>query len=371
MKAVILLPTYNERENVTSMLNLLTDVVRKIPGYIFTILVIDDNSPDGTALDVALFQKTHPNVLLSSGKKEGLGKALLRGMKYAVENLKTDVIVQIDADESHDPRLLPAFFEKLANGADFVVGSRYIRGGSIPDNWGLHRKIYSVLGNTIVRYALGKPRVHDWTGGYRVFRKKYFDMNKNKVSKYSGYVFQIAFLYNSIVKGATIAEVPIKFTDRRFGRSKIAPLPYIISIYVFIASARIEEMFQGSFIKFMIVGSIGFLINTIILEILVQFGMHPALGTAIGAEFAIVSNFYFNNSWTFRIHKVTGREQKIKFVQFNVASLGGILIQSVSIAIGTHIFGLLSYRVFYLIGISMGLLWNYTMYSRVVWKKSL
>src|SRR3989344_3564837 len=154
MKAVIILPTYNERDNIKTMLAHLVEVTRLIKGYTFTILVVDDTSPDGTQEEVMEFAKTHDNVKVLSGKKEGLGKALLRGMTYAVDTLGADIIGQMDADLSHDPASLPQFFQKISEGADFVVGSRYIPCGSIPENWGIHRKIFSVVGNSIVRFGL-------------------------------------------------------------------------------------------------------------------------------------------------------------------------------------------------------------------------
>lgn len=368
MKAVIILPTYNERENITAMLTIIHDVVTSIKGYTFEVLVVDDNSPDGTQEEVSNYQKKHADVFLLTGKKEGLGKALLRGMTYAIEERHADVVVQIDADLSHDPKVLPKFFEKLAAGADFVVGSRYIPGGSIPPNWGIHRKIYSKVGNAFVRFGLGFPNIHDWTGGYRVFKKYYFEQAKQKVARYSGYVFQIAFLYNAVLAGARIGEVPIAFTDRRFGRSKIAPLEYILNIYAYVFFQRVRRIVSHQFIRFGMVGSVGFIINTIILELLVYKQMHPAFASALGAECAIVSNFIFNNNWTFRGKKIHRTSVIPKFFQFNLASVGAIIIQAGIVGLGTSIFGVASYRWFYLVGVGIGMIWNYTMYSKVIWK---
>lgn len=368
MNAVIILPTYNERENIATMLEAISSVIKTIPGIQFKILVVDDTSPDGTKDVVLAYQKVHQNVYILSGKKAGLGKALLRGMTYAVDTLNADVLIQMDADMSHDPTVLPKFIEKLNSGYDFVVGSRYIRGGSIPENWGIHRKIYSVIGNTFVRFGLGKSAVHDWTGGYRAFLASYFQKAKTAVSPYSGYVFQIAFLYTSLINGARVGEVPIAFTDRKFGHSKIAPLEYIVSIIKFVISSRYKAVIRGTFPRFAAVGAIGFLINTTILEFCVSFGFHPAAGSAIGAEFAILSNFILNNAWTFHHHKISGLRLIPKFIQFNVAALGGLLIQSGTVFIGTHTTGLDTYFYWYIVGVSIGLIWNYIMYSRVIWK---
>lgn len=368
MKAVIILPTYNERENIKTMLTKLVDVTRLIKGYTFMILVVDDSSPDGTQEVVKECIKANPNIKILSGKKEGLGKALLRGMTYAIDQMQADVIAQMDADMSHSPEILPEFFKKISKGADFVVGSRYIPGGSIPQNWGIHRKIFSVVGNSIVRYGLGFSRVHDWTGGYRVFKKSFFEAVKHKVTKYSGYVYQIAFLHNAILAGASVDEVPITFTDRKYGRSKIAPLQYIKNVLLYVGFARLKSLRHSPFSKFAVVGSIGFIINTTILELLVSLGYHPVLGSALGAECAIMSNFMLNNSWTFRTNKIHGWRLLPKFAQFNATSLGALLIQSGTVAMGTSIFGSQVYRWFYILGVGIGLVWNYIMYSKVIWK---
>src|SRR3989344_5170401 len=189
MNVVVILPTYNERENIETLLDKLHDVGKKIPNHQMTYLVVDDNSPDGTSEAVGVYQNKHTDVELITGKKEGLGKALLRGMMYAVDSLGAEIIVQMDADLSHDPEVLPKFLEAIDVGADFAVGSRYIPGGAIPDNWGIHRKIFSVVGNAIVRFGLGYPSVHDWTGGYRGYKKKYYDLAKHEGSKYGGGCF--------------------------------------------------------------------------------------------------------------------------------------------------------------------------------------
>jgi dolichol-phosphate mannosyltransferase len=370
MKLVLILPTYNERENIVKLLDLLHEALGDEKRYQVSYLVADDNSPDGTSELVEKYQKTHKDVFLISGKKEGLGKAMLRAMTYAVDRMGAEYLFQMDADLSHDPRIVPKFLRALDEGADFVVGSRYIAGGSIPSNWGVHRKIFSVVGNAIVRFGLGYPRVHDWTGGFRAYKKIFFEQVKNELDQYSGYVFQIAFLHKSIMRSAHIVEVPIHFTDRLYGRSKIAPFEYIKNVFLYVFFARLAYPSTRSFVKFLIVGSVGFVVNTIILEAGVFLGYHPAAASVVGAEFAILSNFLLNNAWTFRERKIHTKTRKLlKFIQFNGTSLGAIAIQSGIVYIGTHLYGLSEYRIFYIFGVLIGLVWNYLMYSRVIWKK--
>jgi dolichol-phosphate mannosyltransferase len=289
-------------------------------------------------------------------------------MTYAVEKMGAEVILQMDADLSHDPHAIPNFLRAFDGGADFVVGSRYIKGGSIPENWGLHRKIYSVVANSVVRIGLGHMSIRDWTGGYRAYTKRFYLEIHREMNKYSGYLFQIAFLHKAVHHGAVIQEVPIKFTDRLYGRSKIAPAEYIKNILLYIAKERLHDLFSGSFGKFLVVGGLGFAINTIGLIIFVRLGMHPSVAAGIGAECAIVSNFILNNMWTFRHKRVTGKKAIYKFFQFNGTSLGAVVIQSLAIWIGTSLLGKATYFSFYIVGVAGGLIWNYIMYSRVIWK---
>jgi len=368
MKVVVIIPTYNERENIIVLLDQLADAFGGIKNHTISYLVVDDTSPDGTRGVVAAYQKTHKNVYLIIGKKEGLGKALLRGMRHAFEDMGADIVLQIDADLSHNPKKAPEFLKAIDNRANFVVGSRYIPGGSIPDNWGIHRKIYSVLGNAIVRFGLGHLNVKDWTGGYRAYTRKFYDEIHHELDQYSGYVFQIAFLHKAIHRGAHVVEVPIQFTDRLYGHSKIAPAEYIFNIYKYIITARLHEIVTGSFGKFLVVGTIGFIINTVVLEVMVKMQFHPTIGSLVGSEFAIISNFILNNRWTFHDRIISGKRQITKFIQFNTASVGAILIQAGSVFVGTFFFGVATYRIFYIIGVGIGLIWNYIMYSRVIWK---
>lgn len=369
MKVVVVIPTYNERENIRVLLDALAKAFSTDNKHDISYLIVDDTSPDKTAEVVNAYRKSHKNVFIITGKKQGLGKALLRGMTEAFEHLHADVVLQMDADLSHDPTMVPKFIEAIDNGATFVVGSRYIQGGSIPDNWGLIRKIYSVIGNTIVRFGLWHPIIRDWTGGYRAYVKKFYEAARNEMDEYSGYVFQIAFLHKSLHHGAKVKEIPFHFTDRLYGHSKIAPAEYIFNIYKYIALTRMTELTQWSLFKFAVVGTIGFIINTVILELFVHIGLHPAIGSAVGAEIAIVSNFIFNNAWTFGDRRVHGTRVIPKFVQFNVTSLGALIIQTASVWAGTVLFGKPAYFASYIAGVLIGLIWNYTMYSKVIWKK--
>ncbi len=194
-QVVLLLPTYNEKDNIKGLITAIIGVFAPLSQYKLHILVIDDYSPDGTGNIVDRLAAKDKHITLISKKKEGLGAAYIYGMHYAVKHLSPNYLIQMDADWSHNPLLLPEMLTQIEQGSDLVIGSRYITGGSIPGNWGLHRKIYSKMGNLIVRYGLGMTSIHDWSSGYRAMRTEVFQKVVDGLEKYSGYTFQVAFLH--------------------------------------------------------------------------------------------------------------------------------------------------------------------------------
>lgn len=373
MRISVIIPTYNERENILVLLDSLKSAVSKIKQHTFSYVIVDDNSPDGTGTVVSAYQKKHKDVFLLSGKKEGLGKALLRGLLYASRELHADILAQMDADLSHDPKSFPQFIEAIDTGADMAVGSRYIPGGSIPENWGTHRKIFSIVGNSIVRFGLGYTEVHDWTGGYRAYKKSFFEKIQDGLSSYSGYVFQIAFLHKMLKLHVRVSEVPIQFTDRKYGKSKIAPSEYIRNVLYYVARAKRDAIIRSSFTKFLAVGGFGFILNAAVLKIFHEsFGISPVWANLIGAALAIFSNFNLNNIWTFRERKVTSSAEYVfKLAQFYLTSASGVIfIQTGTIYFGITIFGKDGYLLYFLIGTAFLLVWNYVLYSLVIWKKN-
>lgn len=213
-KALVVVPTYDEAGNITRLL----DRVRaEAPGV--DVLVVDDDSPDGTAALVA----RHPDYLshvflLNRAEKSGLGAAYRAGFAWAVA-WDYDVVVQMDADLSHPPDRLPALVAGLDR-ADVTVGSRYVPGGSVVD-WPWHRRLVSWAGNTYVRLVLGLP-VRDATAGFKAFRREALTLVAATESTSNGYCFQIENTWRACRLGLVVAEVPITFTDRTAGTSKMS-----------------------------------------------------------------------------------------------------------------------------------------------------
>lgn len=379
MKTVIIIPTYNEKGNVGRLIDSLEEISKTLPQkFTVDILVVDDTSPDGTAQEVKERQKKYPNVhLFLNPHKVGLGNAYLKGMAYAVKKLKPDVLMQFDADFSHDPKRIPAFLQAVDNGADLVLGSRYIKGGSIPSNWGIHRKFYSIVGNLIIRAVMSHFAIHDWTTGYRALKKEVYEAVKNELDqeRFFGYTFQIGFLHKALRKGFKIREVPIHFIDRTRGESKLGP-EYIKNNLLYIFKTRFLEIVSSRFFKFGIVGGTGFVLQTILfnlLGVLLKI-VSPTLAAILGGQVAIVSNYLLNNVWTFQDKKITHPTKLLsKFGQFWLTSNFAVLIlQGGVVKLGELTFGdhPVYLNAFYLLGILLTLIWNYTVYNRFIWKSN-
>lgn len=219
---VIVLPTYNERENIGPLLDAVLGQQARIDEATLSVLVVDDSSPDGTADVVQAFSARNPNVhLLGKSKKRGLGTAYKRAFAHAIHSLKADVIFEMDADFSHDPNDIPRLLTRLSDHSDFVIGSRYVPGGSIPKDWAFWRKANSKWGNVFARYVAGLPQVKDCTSGYRAIRvSKLQEIDLDGLAV-SGYAFQMSLLHEAVEAGMRVSEVPIKFTDRVNAKSKL------------------------------------------------------------------------------------------------------------------------------------------------------
>jgi dolichol-phosphate mannosyltransferase len=214
MRTLVVLPTYNEIMNIESMLRTLREVVPSAD-----LLVVDDASPDGTSAKAAeLAQELGQIHLVNRATKSGLGGAYRAGFTWGLER-GYDHFVEIDCDFSHDPRALPTLLE-AAEDHEVVIGSRYVRGGAIP-RWSFSRRLLSRGGNQYASIMLGL-KVADSTAGYRVYSKSALEKIRYESVRADGYGFQIEMTYRARRAGASILEVPISFTDRALGESKMS-----------------------------------------------------------------------------------------------------------------------------------------------------
>lgn len=376
MKVVIVIPTYNEKENIGPLIDVLETKVfaRVSKTWDMNILVVDDTSPDGTAEEVRGKMKKYKNVeLVLNSQKVGLGGAYMKGMSYATEKMKAEVIMEMDADFQHDENLIPEFLQKIENGADMVVGSRYMKGGSIPKYWGISRKIISIGGNIFIRTMMLDTKIHDWTTGFRALKPWVFQKVKGSITELKTYSFQTSFLYFARKAGAKIAEVPLNFKERKWGKSKLPGIEGTLKTFWFVIKVRFLDLIGSRFFKFGTVGFLGYAVNAVFLYL---FGktLLPEWGVwAASTEIAIINNFILNNLWTFKDAKIEGFGMLVKkFLQFNLTSTGALLIQVIAGTIGVYFFGsgsrqiLLPFIVLFLV-----LPYNYIMYNLVIWKTKL
>jgi dolichol-phosphate mannosyltransferase len=214
MKILVISPTYNERKNIKRLVDM---VLGENPE--FHLLIVDDNSPDGTGKKIEKLQKKYTNLFLETRlKKSGLGTAYIFGFKWALEN-KYDYVIQMDADLSHNPKDLPLMVKKLKD-YDVVIGSRYIKGISVV-NWPLRRLMLSYGANAYSRVVTGMP-IMDSTGGFKAWKSNVLASIELDSVKSQGYSFQIEMNFRAWVKGYKIKEIPIIFSDRTIGQSKMS-----------------------------------------------------------------------------------------------------------------------------------------------------
>jgi dolichol-phosphate mannosyltransferase len=213
--ALVCIPTYNERENIGPI----TEAVLKADPRV-DILIVDDNSPDGTGKIADELAAKEPRIrVLHREKKEGLGRAYLHAFRTAL-GMGYQYILEMDADFSHDPRYLPSFLDAAEAGADLVLGSRYVTGGGTV-NWGIGRQLISRGGSLYARSILGVG-INDLTGGFKCFNRRVLESLDFDAVKSTGYAFQIELTYRTLKQGFTVREVPIVFEDRRVGHSKMS-----------------------------------------------------------------------------------------------------------------------------------------------------
>jgi dolichol-phosphate mannosyltransferase len=233
--AWVVLPTYEEAENLPGIA---AAILEALP--LATLLVVDDNSPDGTGELADGLAAENPRVQVRHRPgKQGLGRAYLDGFRVALDG-GASAIVQMDADWSHDPRVLPRLLAPIDRGeADLVIGSRYVRGGGVED-WGLGRRLISRGGSLFARIVL-RLRPHDLTGGFKAWRASTLAALEFEGIHAGGYVFQIEMTHRASRAGARVAEVPITFRDRRVGRSKMSRR-IIVEALLVVVRLRAEEL---------------------------------------------------------------------------------------------------------------------------------
>jgi len=367
---VVVMPTFNEAENIGGMVDkLVGEEFPKIKGAEMFLLVVDANSPDGTAKIVKEKMKTYRNLYLLEKPREGLGADYIAGFKYAMNKLRADAVMEMDADGQHPPGNVKRMVDAYLAGADYVIGSRYIPGGSVPKEWPFYRKTISYLGNLFIRVVWLKFNLHDLTTGFRLTKVKGVleNIDLDHLMAKERFAYKVDLLYQSIKNAKNVKEVPLEFKPRIKEKSKFDSKEMLATFKVAIILGIRDKQ---RFLKFGTVGFIGYLVNAIFLKLLTLWGAPGLLAWALPVELSIISNFILNNLWTFKKESITGLKRVVyKFLQFNLTSLGALIIQTLAGNLSDLIFGINARQlVLPFIILFLVLPYNYFMYNAVIWK---
>lgn len=393
---MIVMPTFNEAENIGKMIDTLVGrEFPKITGVDMHLLVVDSNSPDGTGKIVKEKMKKYPKVHLLEKEKGGLGADYIAGFRYAASKLDADAVMEMDADFQHPPRFVKGMVQAYLDGADYVIGSRYIPGGSVPKEWAMSRKAMSYFGNLFIRLVWLNFKLHDTTTGFRLTKVRGVldKIQLDKIREQKRFAYKVDLLFQSIKNAKKVVEVPLEFAPRVMEKSKFN-VKEMIATFKLAIIIGIES--KQRFVKFAIVGFTGFLINAIGIEVTRKMPITQSLAdlssglkgvpvlqvmttptswaAAMGAELAIISNFTWNNLWTFAEKRIGLNEPFRlfkKFAEFNFTSIGAIVIQFITIGGAVLIFEDTTIVRQLALVFAVGFLiipYNYTMYNLFIWK---
>ena len=370
-KVVIALVALNEAGNIKEMIEVLTkNEFPKIDAEM-SILVIDNHSTDGMTEIVENISKINKNVHIIQQENQGLGWAYVSGFKYAIKELHADAVLEMDADFQHPPRFVKPMVDAYLAGADYCIGSRYIKGGSIPKEWALSRKAVSFFGNLFIRVVLLNFKIHDLTTGFRLSRVKGVldKIDLENLMELNRFAYKVDLMYQCIKNSKKTVEVPLEFATREKDVSKFN-LKEMLSTFKVAIILGIKD--KQRFLKFGIVGGTGFVVNYVGLELLKRVGLSTYFATLLATELAIISNFVFNNIWTFKDKTITKLGDVIpQFLKFNFSSLFAVIVQPLIVTGATKIFSDISLvrfgaLVFALIVVVIP--YNYIVYNLFIWK---
>ncbi len=356
----IIIPTYNERENIASLVSRIDGAMR---GYKYQIVIVDDDSKDGTADVAKSLAPMYPVKVLVRQNKKGLATAILDGIQYT----DGQVIGVMDADLQHPPEALPDLIKGITSGNDMVIASRYVPGGGC-ENWSLSRRIISKGAIALSHIFLpGTRKVSDPVSGFFMFRR---ELIRNAKLDPTGYKIMLEILVMAQPK--SVAEVPFTFVTRKMGKSKLSfkqerdYLTHLLSLM-----RRTGEL--ARFIKFCLVGASGVLVNVGIYWLLTRvFGLFAGylylLSSAISFEASVVSNFTLNDFFTFRDMRAMGAKHLgTRLLKFNLVSLLGLAVQQSTLWLFKEVLGLHDILAL-IIGIALATVWNYLVNTWWTWK---
>jgi dolichol-phosphate mannosyltransferase len=364
----VIIPTFKEEANIRNIVTEV-DAVFKRTGTHGEILIVDDNSPDGTIGIVEDMKTTMPNVnILVRTADHGLSQSVADGFLHA----SSDIFVVIDADLSHPPALIPKMYEEIKAGNDVVIGSRYMDGGGIR-KWPLKRRIIS-LGATFLGRLLF-PDITDPVSGFFAVRKSVVAQAQLKPR---GYKILLEVLGKGIWEHDK--EIPFEFSDREIGSSKLKIKTIVeyaqqvvdITLYSFAHRQSAAWREWKKVFKFGMVGLTGIVVNEGVLICLKEYaGLLLPVASVIAIELSILSNFILNDLWTFRSDQKHVHSQRCqRFILFQLVSLGGAVINFILLN-ALSAYGGMDYRVANFLGILVAFVWNFFVNRRITWKRNM
>jgi len=339
----IVIPTFNEKENLEELLRRIDSSLR---GIDYEVVIVDDNSPDGTAEEALKLSERYPVRVMLRAERSGLSSAVLDGMKMA----RGDIICVMDADLQHPPELLKELYERILEG-DIVIASRYVKGGSV-EGWSFLRRLISRASILLARLLIPKVRgIRDTSSGYFMIKRECLDPEINPRG------FKILLEILAKTECTRIYEVPYSFGLRKHGESKLG------------LSTMINYLLQllelSPFIKFSIIGALGTLVNLLSLYAMrYLIGFEHELASIIAIEISLLNNFTLNDIWTFRKRRRGSLISSL--LNYHLANLIGITTQFL-VSMSLHRFIGVESILSQFIGIIMGFIVNYSLSRRIVW----
>jgi len=321
MKLLTIIPTYNEIDNIERFIKSVFCYIPKDAA----ILVVDDNSPDGTARVVEKLTADYPERLhiLNRPEKQGLAAAYLAGFSWGW-NSPWDVFLEIDADFSHDPKYIPIMLEQIQT-HEVVIGSRNIAGGGV-EGWSFARNAVSKGGSLYSRFVLGCP-IRDLTGGFIMWRKSALEKINLSTIISQGYSFQIEMKYKAYRAGCSVKEIPIVFTDRKQGKSKMSKKIFFEALFNIWKIRNSDKPALAEFFKFAVTGGLGTVTNLVIFFLLSDLLGFYEIPVSIGCFLiAATQNYFINHFWSFRKTTKSAAPSFKKWALFICASLAGLAL---------------------------------------------
>ena len=367
-RVIIIIPTYQEQDAIAKTIHAVYKERKSFLKYDLHVLVFDSASKDSTQIIVRALQKQYATLHLQCENiKTGLGSAYAQAMRYALDVLKADYIVEFDADLSHQPQyILPMI--KLLDKYDVVVGSRYVRGGSIHANWSYYRRFISKIGNYVARIFI-TYKYKDLTSGFRATRRDVLNKVLPEQFASNGYAYKLHLMWLLHQSGASIQEYPIEFIDRTEGSSKL-PSNTISDSLKTVMLLRYSKLRR--YIQMCLIGGIGLIIQLILYKLLRHF-YSPFRASQCAVLFAIINNYFLHQRFTFQIKQklLNGFAYK-KIINFILYSSIMVYFQSEFMQIGLLYLGhgALQENSLFFMGVILGSLLNYFIYSRFLFKQT-